>query len=273
MTKTELMQHTSIYSVCEKLGYPKNGRGFNYVRELLDEYNLPPDFFNKKSQYNKNPKTCKECGKKIPFDKKENSFCNNSCSATYNNKGRIRTEESKRKVAESIRKLNNKKDEYIDKVCPICETIFTKRNTTRENRAKYCSEDCRKIGRSKNLSKAVQERIKNGLHKGWQSRNILSYPEKFFIEVLNNNNIKFEHNKPIKKRELGLECSSNYFLDFYIECGNIDLEIDGKQHELGERKTHDIDRDDILTKNGYNVYRIKWKSINNKKVKNILKKK
>ena len=39
----------------------------------------------------------------------------------------------------------------------------------------------------------MKERIKNGLHKGWQSRNIISYPEKFFIEVLKNNGLEKEY--------------------------------------------------------------------------------
>ena len=37
------------------------------------------------------------------------------------------------------------------------------------------------------------EKVKNGTHKGWQSRNITSYPEKFFISVLKNNNL-FDYN-------------------------------------------------------------------------------
>ena len=49
---------------------------------------------------------------------------------------------------------------------------------------------------------------------------------------------------------------------------NIYLEIDGKQHEY--RKDHDKIRDKILKDNGFNVYRIKWKSINSEKGKNYI---
>lgn len=116
-------------------------------------------------------------------------------------------------------------------------------------------------------------RIKEGKHKGWQSRNILSYPERFFIRVLKRNKINnfCEPNYTIKKRDLGLDDDSNYFLDFYFEEKKIDLEIDGKQYELDERKESDKNRDKILTKNEIRVYRIKWKNINTKNGKNYIK--
>ena len=34
-----------------------------------------------------NPKYCKHCGKEIPYEKRENDFCNSSCAASFNNKG------------------------------------------------------------------------------------------------------------------------------------------------------------------------------------------
>jgi hypothetical protein len=77
-------------------------------------------------------------------------------------------------------------------------------------------------------SKEVQQKLlDNGTHKGWTSRKIISYPEKFWMEVLKNNNIDYSFNHVVKKSELGVENdNSNYFLDFLID-GNIDLEIDG----------------------------------------------
>jgi very-short-patch-repair endonuclease len=78
--------------------------------------------------------------------------------------------------------------------------------------------------------------------------------------ILKNNGINYKHNHPINKRDLGLNDACNYFLDFYIEDKKIDLEIDGNQHKF--RKEHDKKRDEILTKNGFIVYRIKWKNIN-----------
>ena len=40
-----------------------------------------------KKLYLENPKYCKYCGKQIPYEKRENDFCNSSCSTSFNNKG------------------------------------------------------------------------------------------------------------------------------------------------------------------------------------------
>ncbi len=108
--------------------------------------------------------------------------------------------------------------------------------------------------------------IKNGICKGWQSRNIESYPEKFFKTVLLNNSIDFILNHPVSKKLLGADSNAYYFIDFYIikDGKNIDLEIDGKQHKLLDRKDSDTERDILLNNNGYLVYRIEWNDINSK---------
>jgi len=74
-----------------------------------------------------------------------------------------------------------------------------------------------------------------------------SYPEKYFREVLENNNILFEQ----EKRE------SIYSLDFVI--GNINLEIDGEQHYVDNRIVEsDIKRQKYLEDLGYETVRIRW---------------
>lgn len=123
-------------------------------------------------------------------------------------------------------------------------------------------------------SKEVQQRLlDNGTHKGWASRKIISYPEKFWMEVLKNNNIDYSFNHVVKKSELGVENdNSNYFLDFLID-GNIDLEIDGKQHKYTDRAESDKVRDELLSKNGYTVYRVEWNEINTEVGKQHMKEK
>ena len=69
---------------------------------------------------------------------------------------------------------------------------------------------------------------------------------------------------------MGIDCDSNYFLDFYIPDGNIDLEIDGKQHEYEDRKVQDQIRDFHISKQ-FKVYRIKWRSINTDDGKKYIK--
>lgn len=118
--------------------------------------------------------------------------------------------------------------------------------------------------------KAVQQRLlAEGIHKGWQSRNTTSYAEQFWLQVLDNNNIKYQREVPVK------HANSNYFLDFVIEQNGklIDLEIDGKQHTYTDRKESDVVRDLYLTKQGYLVYRVAWNEVNSDAGSNEMKEK
>lgn len=36
-------------------------------------------------RYNKNSKVCINCGKPLPYEKRQNKFCSQSCNAIYNN--------------------------------------------------------------------------------------------------------------------------------------------------------------------------------------------
>ena len=182
-------------------------------------------------------KKCQNTGYKqgivVPGPKKENKFC---------------------KTCGKLLSLKNKTGH-----CVKCWSKVRYTNITQEQKQKW-SETTKKL-------------MAEGKIKPWQSRNILSYPEKFFKKVLENNNIKFEGpNYVIKQQDLGVpNClpSACYFLDFKI--GNVDLEIDGKQHSYSDRKESDKVRDEYLTKAGYTVYRIKWKSINTKSGKQYIK--
>lgn len=244
------------------------------VYEKLNEYiktNKIDDSHLKKKE-----RLCPNCGKKIL--KKGNKFCNRNCSATFNNKNRKCSDATKIKISKTlsgrVKNFNNNalSDEFMCKtrVCIICGKEFeVKRINKIYSRAETCSNECNHKLRSDNSKKTVLELIESGKHKGWISRNIVSYPEKFFIDVLKQNKIKFEHNYSVSKKVLGLNDCYNYFLDFYIEDKKIDLEIDGKQHET--RIEHDKKRDEVLNENGYCVYRIKWKNINNEIGKKYIK--
>jgi hypothetical protein len=238
-------------------------------------------------EYYKQPKLCKECEKPISYEKKNlKVFCDSSCSAKYNNKNRnnsfitddLRKKASIKRIETYYKKveIENKINIYeIEILCDECSKPLTKNQKMRKN--KYCSNLCSLKNKKQSqetkdkISSKIKERIKNGTHKGWMSRKLISYPERFFIEVFNNKNILFKFNFPINKRnDLNLDDSSNYFLDFYFEDKKIDLEIDGNQHE--RRKEHDKLRDENLSKIGIYVYRIKWLNINSEKGKLYIKK-
>lgn len=74
-----------------------------------------------------------------------------------------------------------------------------------------------------------------------------SYPEKYFREILEKENVSFIAQKRV----------SLYSLDFVI--GNIDLEIDGEQHYVDPRVVaSDKRRTAYLNGMGYTVIRVRW---------------
>ena len=76
-----------------------------------------------------------------------------------------------------------------------------------------------------------------------------SYPEKYFTELFDRENIIVE-----KKYRIGL-----YELDFCISDKKIDIEIDGNQHYNDEKIVQsDIRRNEFLIKNGWDIIRINW---------------
>lgn len=235
------------------------------------------------------PAKCLQCGEEFIPKYKGNVFCSTSCAAKYNNarKGPV-SYETRKKTSESLLKFhygenwqeeiaNRKVITYKKKngderkfnistipnhICKTCGNEFF----SRKKDAKYCSPECRGNDSELNehLRKIQNEKVKNGTHIGWKSRNIESYPENFWKKVLDNNSIKYIREDFSTKK---------YFLDFLIEKNGtkIDLEIDGKQHKY--RKEHDVERDKFLDDNGFKVYRVKWNSINNEKGKKEMKEK
>lgn len=186
---------------------------------------------------------CTNCGKAVSVNKRASKvFCKKCKQGRKRNRWKINHFTKNRK-------------------CPDCNKLIKDKN-----KSGYCSACVNKHLKDNpnwqsKLSKAVLVRIANGTHKGWQSRNILSFPEKFFIQVLKNNNLidKCKINHPIKQRDLDINNSMNYFLDFFFEDKKLDVEIDGGQHKLPNRQIKDKIRDERLTQHGIKVYRIKWK--------------
>lgn len=256
------------------------------LNKLLQKYADVIDFDlnliikRNEDSYNKHPKLCKQCKEPIPYERRENEFCSKSCATKYNNSLRKpKTEEEKEKISRSLLKHFNWSDEDINKlksgelkktrkkvnkVCPTCHKEFK----GKPNQI-YCSQEC--VHNSPDYKEKMRnkqlELIKKGEHKGWITRNIDSYAEKYWMDVLDNNNIKYIREDHTNKK---------YFLDFLIEKdGNfIDLEIDGKQHKEPDRLEHDKERDEyITTELGFIVYRIPWNEVNTEKGRTKMKEK
>jgi len=174
---------------------PNRGKSFEKIK-LLGPKNSKDKHKLSIINYNKKPKICKNCGCDIPYDKKNNNFCNNSCSAKFNNKNRTTKKyEYTEKGLESIKKnlkimhektrilyennpellkcriqkikekLTKPKVEFI---CPVCGKVLMVTENEFKKR-KYCSGTCRNKINNKKIfgvrSKAeiyLEERLKNG---------------------------------------------------------------------------------------------------------------
>lgn len=186
-------------------------------------------------------------------------FCSRSCANS-----RIKNDVIKEKISKTLlerRKLGIFKTNFEERFCKDCGKKLGFRN-----KSGYCHNCIQKHINArdevKEKHRKVQlDKIANGTHKGWNSRNIKSYAEVFWENVLNNNNIHYIREKKVGK----------YFLDFVIN--NVDLEIDGKQHRYKDRVESDILRDKFLTNEGYFVYRIEWNEINSINGKQMMKEK
>lgn len=281
MTNEELLQGLSncksIADVYRLVGLNLSENGSSLKKKLnliLSPLGMSADMFSKsnicRTRYEANPSHCLYCGKKIEFERRGGKFCNSSCAASYNNLKRgSMNEETKKKISDTIKRgieehryvLKNQYGVYeyghgddkresrkIQRVCPVCGKEFI-------GYTKTCSPECLHQSRINAGKNGIEISKNRGTWKPWQSRNITSYAEKFWKEVLDNNLIPYTREFFFDKK---------YFLDFMIVKNGkiIDLEIDGHQHNYKDRKEHDQERDEYLKEHNVQVYRISWNCLN-----------
>lgn len=263
-------EHTrrEFKTICERCG--------KEFIQITSEYNIrtgKASRFCSRKCANSHPKACKgktkivkciDCGVdvevKIQSDPKKIRCVD--CKKIYKyNKHQIKICAKK----DDIKNTSSNKT-FKSKVCEICGGNIEPTLTPSGNysKTKYCSNECKRKAFIKIGHDSYESSKRKGLHKPWQSRNITSYPEKFWISVLKNNNIPFT-------REYHLD--NKYFLDFYLETNDrrIDLEIDGSQHKREDHIKHDQIRDEYMSSIGIEVYRIPWNCINTEHGKNLMK--
>ena len=260
----------SVSDVLKKCGRHDNGGQRKLLRRLIGEHNCDTSRFgtiNNQRKYKLVEKECPIC--KIKFvtglgEPKEKTTCSVTCSNShflgkrYNDEINKKRSESSKRYHESIGTVPLQRIR-----CKLCTEEFL----ARRKRSLYCSNKCSISDRKNNpeyirkLRESQNKRVLNGTHLGWKSRNMPSYAELFFMDVLRNNGIEYEFEKHVGK----------YFIDFAINSKNIALEIDGKQHLQKERMKSDKLKDEFLKSIGWTVYRIPWKSINSETGKLYIK--
>lgn len=108
------------------------GKVFKNKSALSGHQSIHSNSFNEKTklkhdsfveEYLKNQKLCKNCNKPISFEKRNNTFCSQSCNASFNNK---------------------KRQKYTWHKCKNCEKEIYSRN-------KFCSKKCSGEFKSKSI--------------------------------------------------------------------------------------------------------------------------
>lgn len=243
------------YYLRQQQNQPKRINSFKNTKKLQREQK----YFDKQKELDNwlvEKHRCKTCGKIMTEYYGSGIYCSIKCSHN-----RTLSEETKKKISKSNTKTGEQR------YCLLCNKIIRKNNKT--GYCKNCLLHASELKEYRsNLAKHRYSFIKN--HKYWMPRNQISYAEQFWIKVLENNNIFYEHDKVVI-----INNKHHYFLDFYIKRHGklVDLEIDGKQHKYKDREESDKQRDYFLKNEGYLVYRISWNEIRSEEGKQSMKSK
>lgn len=153
-------QPISLCEICGTKFQPSKGR--RNVNRFCSIQCVGQNLRNKaQSKYNLNPKHCLNCEDIIPYDKKSNKFCCQSCAAIFNNQG--------------VRRHGNPRG-----TCKICGNI--KGSYSR----RFCSKECQAIGQTKYTEeeKIKVSKIRNKIAqskwraKGWRKLDPNSDPKR-----------------------------------------------------------------------------------------------
>lgn len=235
-----------------------------FVNKYLRKYDKVSDTFKqnkkeKEDEYLKNIKRCKLCSKEIPYDKRENDYCNHSCSASYNNSLREVTWSDK--IKESIHNylINNnikKKDKIgkYDLICKGCGESFEKNRYD----IKYCSNSCRKDYKRKYM----------GEYKKYKQDTIFKfslndYPDHFEFELIEehgwysptnkNNNLNGVSRDHMLSVRQGFELG----LDPFILAHPANCKLMIHNENISKNKRSSISLDDLLER--IKEFEIKYK--------------
>lgn len=140
---------------------------------------------------------CKCCGKEILGpNKSQKQFCNHSCSASFNNSGRLHTAEEKIKISQTMQRNNPEfKGIYKDiksvqrnnyAILPNQGKIYycVNCNKTLVKKAnKYCSKQCQKDYQYKQYISRWRQGLENGITSEY---GISKYIRRYFFEKNNN---------------------------------------------------------------------------------------
>lgn len=199
-------------------------------------------------------RVCQWCGKEYPRKIGNPKFCSRKCYG--DSKKGVSTGAHKPETIAKIRDdLRSRSTSIFPRSCKRCGKIIERPT----HRQVYCSNSCSAKANWDNPWLKAEMLLKHSInHAGWSTRKkgTESFPEKFWRQRLEKEIFTFTQERMVKKKVLGLKRNGNYFLDFFFPELNVNLEVDGRQHD--ERKESDAIRDEALTRYGVTVIRYRW---------------
>jgi len=113
--------------------------------------------FNKEQKYLLNPKRCLCCNAILAFDKRNGKFCNSSCSASYSNKNKKDSEETRKKKSIALKGRVFAHIRYETEKCIYCSKEFQTQLIGKNAKLKkFCRDKCKndyKLAKADNISK------------------------------------------------------------------------------------------------------------------------
>jgi hypothetical protein len=231
-------------------------------------------------KYLKSPQYCQHCNTMIPYGKhgKNRKFCSSSCAAKFNNSGRIRSIESRKKTTESLYRFYKENPNHLsdkpkddngnrlrENQCAICDKIFLHPSPKRT-----CSKECCIINSRRKRIAYLKE---NAGTFNWIRKGKMNYVEQCFndwlIEIGYRPNIDFV---PLSNVVYNHETGTSYIMDFWLPTLNLNIELDGTHHLRPEQKLRDEIRDEYLRRvHDIKIIRIVVREWNNKKLRPLIK--
>lgn len=215
----------------------KSNREVADARSNTAHINITTTKDKKHKLYKEAPKLC-ACGLPIPFDKRKNKYCSQSCAAHYTNINRDpRSDESRKKTSASVRSYNKnnpkkrKQTGYTKNFrvvcfhpCTVCGKIILSRSS--KPGRKTCSEECR-VHASVGERKYINGRRLNIYYTNPNDNTTVLLESSWELEIakfLDENNIRWIRPKFIRWFDETTNKNRLYYPDFYLPDLNLYLD-------------------------------------------------
>ena len=212
-------QCNSELEVIRYFGRKNNGASWRFIEKIKKQAGIDGKYYKNRitrEEYEKKPRYCETCGKKLTYEQRFNKFCSSSCAAKYNNVIRgPRSLETRIKISKSLG--GNLIEEDTHKKCANCGKPI--------KRGQFCSNACHiEYERKKKIERWLQgENFTRGA--GGQ---LPEFIKKYLLKIHNNKCEKCGWGKknettgkiPLEVHHIDGDCTNNKLENLQLLCPN-----------------------------------------------------